>query len=297
MALDTMLDASRAICAYEFDCAADDTAGQVRKGYESRRMQIFDVERGVTTTVASFRPPGEFYSPRHSHFFSHVRYVVSGEISYGTETARAGDCTLVSDGVPYGPLRPGEGDLPHFLQIDFMGPSGTPNIAASEMRAAIEELSKTGSVDGGVYKPFDGGPEQETYLAAMSQILKRPVPEVKPLLRTSPTVHTNDLPWSEHAPGVWVKHIAFLFDIGPNVKLVRLAPGATLPGGNVAFQQARYLIEGEVDWDGIRFEGLSMMFYPPNVDYPATTGVADESVILVAQWANVGEVPPPFALL
>ena len=109
--------------------------------------------------MCSFRPVGDFYSPRHRHPTVHVRYIVSGTINYGEETYSAGDCIIVPEAVKYGPMQPGPGESPHFLQTTFMGPSGIPLPSQAEVEEATERLRESGVFADGSYIPHNGQPQ------------------------------------------------------------------------------------------------------------------------------------------
>ena len=284
------------ICVRESEVESKDIGARIRSGYRSKDLGIFDAEKGIAARLHSYRPDGEFYSPRHRHTSTQVRYIVSGTMNYGKETYSAGDCTILGDGIAYGPLQPGPGPLPHFFQTVFTGAADIPNLSPEAMNRSQAELAEVGTFEKGVYRPTGGRP-MDSGLAVQEHALKRTVTYPEPLTSSYLVVHTPLLRWRNYAPGVKVKDIAYLFSTGPNVKLVQLERGARLPGGIVDFQQARYVVDGTVQWKGDEFDIASMMFYPPGMEYPETRGSSNTSTLLIIQWTNVGCKPVPFDLL
>ncbi len=293
------LEAQQAVCFHEDQLPtyiADGTSSEVRDGYVDRKLCMVDDAREVTATLHSYRPGAGFNSPMHFHHFPHVRYVVSGTMRIGKEMLAAGDCVFHPEYIAYD-IGEGRGELPHFLQIDYMGYSSFPMLVGTRRWGdALTELSKRGTIKGGIYLP-DNGPKQSLEAAAAEQITGKKFQRGKPLMQNPLTIHTRELPWVNHAKGVSVKHIVYASAVGPNIKLVKLDKGAVLPAGHSNCQQARYVLEGGITWGDQKYDSVSMMFYPPNNDYPETKSEADGTTLFVVQWANVGQESPPFAVL
>ena len=81
------------------------------------------------------------------------------------------------------------------------------------------------------------------------------------------------------------------------MKLVRLGAGASLPAGNLNCQQARYVLDGAINWNGEKFPALSMMYYPSGVVYPETESASEGTTLLVVQWTGAGQEFVPFSVL
>jgi ChrR-like protein with cupin domain len=252
----------------------------------------------VGTLMSSKRGAPDLYSPRHRHTKAQVRYIMSGTMSFGPGvSASAGDCQIVPDGVFYGPLKPGDGDPPYYLQTQFTGASGQPLVNTREMLDRQAELASTGEFKQGIYYPKDGRPVDSFEAVTNAITHEEKTTYREPLVDDYLVVHTSELPWYEHAEGIAVKHVAYLFGTGPNVKLVRMEKGAVLPAGSVTCQQSRWLIDGAIRWDDEHFDALSAMFYPPDVAYPETRSEQGDTLLLVVQWTTPGRAPVPFAQL
>lgn len=299
VAADFEFGAEKAVCFREDELqiyVSDGTSSEVREGYHDRKFSVIDESRNITTTLHSYRPETGFYSPMHFHHFPHIRYVISGEMRVGKELLRQGDCVYHPEYIPYD-IRESSGKLPHFLQIDYMGHSGFPMlIGTKRWGEAMQELARHGTIDGGIYRSGDGT-KRNLEAAVAEHLTGKKFARKKPLMGAPLTIHTDELPWTSYAEGVSVKHIVYASSTGPNIKLVRLDEGAVLPAGVSACQQARYVIEGGILWGGEEYSSVSMMYYPPNANYPETVAKADSTTLFIAQWTNVGEESPPFAAL
>lgn len=263
----------------------------VRKGFEYSDMFTFTQESGpVGGHLISIRPSEGFFSPRHRHSETLVRYLVSGTMRYGNEEHFPGDCTIIPDSIYYGPMQPGSGELPHFLQATFAGRTGVPPMMPDVIAKARAALAETGEFKDGVYFPKEGGAPRDGYEAVAAHVYGE-VEYPPPLLKDKVTVRSSELPWKPYAAGVDVKKIASLFDTGPHVTLLRLKKGATLPAGTSGWQQARWVVEGEVSWGEERYGAISMLYYPPSVAYPSTTALSD-CVLFSLQWTTELEEPP-----
>jgi len=152
-------------------------------------------------------------------------------------------------------------------------------------------LADKGEFKDGVFFPKDGQP-QDGYEALAAEALGHAVEYPPSLLKTPITVQTKELPWTPYSDGVEVKRIAGLFGTGPFVTLVRMKKGATLPAGNVGWQQARYVVEGTIRWQDEDYDGISMFYYPPSIDYPATVAEADDTILFVIQWSTNLDAQP-----
>lgn len=292
-----MIDVTQPICVRDSDVDISAYSAKIRRGYEdTKHLRLFDRAHGIGTDIYSFRPGPDFYSPRHSHTSTQVRYILSGTMNYGRETYSAGDCTIIPDSVKYGPLQPGPGDLPHFVQVVFGGASGVPMLDPDEVSRAQETLAERGRFEGGIYHPNSGQP-RDAYEAVAEEVLGERVVYPPARVQNYVVVHTPLLPWVNAKNGVSVKHVAYLFETGPNVKLVRMAAGAVLPAGQASCQQVRIVTEGSVSWDDEDFAALSFMHYPYGSSYPETRSRQDGTTLLVVQWTEPGREVPPFLSL
>jgi hypothetical protein len=225
---------------------------------------------------------------------------------FGKDVVEQGDIQFVGDSVKYGPMGSVENPTErcHMLQTQFTGPSDRPFLDQTLISKTTKALEEYGVFDKGIYRPHGGRPMDsfEAITVAIEERKLRLTGEeevryARPRLLHPVYVRTREIPWQPFADGVEVKHVLNMYETGPNVKLVRLAEGATLPAGTVDFQQTRWLVDGVVTWGDARFEAVSCMYYPHDVVYPATRAERDGAVLLVLQWTNAGRPVVPFAHL
>jgi uncharacterized RmlC-like cupin family protein len=291
------LDGHAAVCRSEDDLVTYEGTESRRWNGPIRTLTVHNMERGINVRMSTFRPGADYLTPRHKHTTTHVRYVVSGTMNYGDEKYVAGDCMIIPDSVPYGPIMPSEGgDLPVFLQTTFMGPSGIPLPPPEELMRARSELRRSGEIADGIYRPHSGPPQDATE-AAVEWLTGRKSTYPEPRVSDYTVVHAPNVPWVPVSDGVQVKHLAYMFETGPNVKLVRLRQGAAIPAGLSRSQQARYVIEGSIRWNGEAYDAISTMYYPAGCDYPESVGASESAIVLVIQWVNAGDNSPPFLSL
>jgi hypothetical protein len=111
-------------------------------------------------------------------------------------------------------------------------------------------------------------------------------------------MHSNNHNWVhlEDRPGVSVKHLGYFNDVGPNIKLLKLDPGAIVPMNQVEFQQVRFVLEGAIVYEGRKYDAVSSMYFPANQTYPA---IASESgaVLFIVQIAWTDKKPLPFCVI
>jgi hypothetical protein len=93
--------------------------------------------------------------------------------------------------------------------------------------------------------------------------------------------------------GVEVKHLGYFNECGPNIKMVQIGAGASTPGGTAPCQQVRFVIEGEITFQGESYEAVSCMYFPANLPYPPTSS-GRGAKLLVVQLASHDGHPPPW---
>jgi hypothetical protein len=298
-------------------CRREEELGNEEQGFGGRQpgawdyikfFQVIDHARdvAVTNNIASSQS-GQVHNVRHAHQFSQVRFCISGAMNFGIDRFEAGDVQIIGDSVKYGPMQPAKqpsSEPLKFLQTQFTGPSGLPFIDKAMLQTTQDELSRRGVFDNGVYRPDGGNPLDsfEAIVLAIKlgtyELTGKERIEYAPSRTLHPIhIRTSELPWRDSAPGISVKHVAYLYETGPNIKLVRLAKGAQLPAGRARFQQTRWLYEGSAAWQGEHFDAVSVMFYPPDVDYPATEALEDDTKLMLIQWANAEGTEVPLLAL
>ena len=287
----------RAVGVQESDLPWVDIA--VRPGYKQRYQGFFDKARGIGARLGSLYAEPYYHSPRHRHTFQQVRYLVGGKMRYNHETYRVGDCLYLPEGVHYGPVKPIEGneEQMHFVDIQFMGPSGIVYPEPDDVVRAQRELASIGTFEEGIYTE-PGGRKRDGYEAILERITGQPIEYPPGRLADYVVMRSSAYPWMPYdgARGVQIKHLAYFFEIGPNLKLVAVKAGSALPGGRAAGHQARFLLSGKAVFDDRSYEALSYFMLPQGEPYGALHAQSDCEVLVVT-WALPGSSPLPFTPL
>lgn len=265
----------------------------VRPGYNQRYRGFFDKARRIGARLGSLYAEPYYHSPRHRHTFQQVRYVLSGKMKYGHEVYGPGDCLYIPEGAYYGPVKPVEdaGQL-HFADIQFEGPSGIPYPEPDEVVDAQRRLAASGTFEEGVYT-FPNGRKRDAYEAILEEITGDRIEYPTPRLNSYVVLRTSGFPWMAHESlkGVSVKHLAYFFETGPNLKMVRLERGTTLPAARPSGHRAVFLLEGLVDFQESNYDPLSYFVLPHGEDHGAFEAQSD-AVMLVVAWNPLGERVP-----
>ncbi len=148
------------------------------------------------------------YSPRHHHNFAQYYYILDGEYVFGKEKLKAGWLGYVPEGVYYGPLT---GKSPSIIALQHGGPSGWGIMGYDQHTQGFEELKKTGTFEGGIYRPHPGvqAPKaQDSYEAIWEHVRQRRIVYPKGQYSSAINVNTSLFPWSplEGAAGVEARH-------------------------------------------------------------------------------------------
>ena len=264
----------------------------VRPGYNQRYHGFFDKEKGVGARLGSLHAEPYYHSPRHRHTFQQMRYVVSGHMRYGDNPVYGpGDCLFLPESVHYGPIKPvnrTEGEHLHFVDMQFMGPSGIPYPDPDEVVAAQRALKETGTFEEGVYT-FSDGHKRDAYEAILEKVIGTPLSYAPPRMTEPVVMRTPAYPSLPHPrlKAVTQKHLGFFFDIGPNFKQYTLPEGSVIPAGKPVGHRALFLLSGELSFGGESFSALSYFLFPNDTEHAALEARSD-CTLLVLGWALPG---------
>jgi len=287
----------RAVGIQESDLPWVDIA--VRPGYRQRYQGFFDKARGIGARVGSLYAEPYYHSPRHRHTFQQVRFLTTGKMRYLNEIYRPGDCLYLPEGVHYGPVKPIEGndERMHFVDIQFMGPSGTIYPDPDDVVRAQRELAALGKFEEGIYTE-PSGRKRDGYEAILERIIGQKIEYPTGRLTDYVVMRSTAYPWQPYdgAEGVQVKHLAYFFEIGPNIKMASIEAGSALPGGRAAGHQARFLLSGSGEFDGKTYKSLSYFMLPMGEEY-GPFRASEDAELLVVTWALPGSKPLPFTPL
>jgi hypothetical protein len=253
--------------------------------YRQHFITYFDSARGIGNRVESVRLNPTFVTPRHRHVYDQIRYVVEGELKYGDKRYGVGDFLYFPEATWYGPQ---EGQHVTLVDIQFTGPSGIPYLDQDALARARKEMSLVGTFESGMYTDSDGR-SQDSYVALTEHITGKPVEYPPARYDDYIVVHSNEFPWvkSSANDGVMVRHLGAFNEVGPDVKMLKISAGAELPAAAISFQQARFIIDGGVEYSGEEYRGISFAYIPPDTEF-GVTRANTETTMLVVTWSYVG---------
>jgi hypothetical protein len=137
---------------------------------------------GTPGTIDNFqlsmgRNDKDFVSPRHRHNFDQFRFQYEGDLNFDRDGKMTpGVVGYFPEGAAYGP-QTSEATATTFV-LQFGGASGSGYLSRKEVRAGMEELKKSGTFEGGVYRRNEGVPGKRNldgYQAIWEQANKRPM--------------------------------------------------------------------------------------------------------------------------
>src|SRR5476649_1037422 len=135
--------------------------------------------------------------------------------------------------------------------MQFMGPSGIPYPDPDAVVRAQRELATTGKFEEGVYT-FPNGRKRDAYEAILEKLTGEPIVYPPSRLGNYVVMRSSAYPWvaDDKRAGLAQKHLGFMFESGPNIKLVSLKAEASLPVGKPVGHRAVFLISGELTFRG-----------------------------------------------
>ena len=269
----------------------------VRPGYKQRYHGFYDASKHLGLRIGSLYADPYFLSPRHRHTFQQVRFLVEGKMRYNKDVYNAGDCLYIPEGAYYGPVKPveksdGGSEEMHFVDMQFEGPSGIPYPHPDDVVRAQRELAEIGKFDEGVYT-YESGRKRDAYEAILERLMGKPVEYPPSRLDSYVVMRTGSYPWVPHAriDGLSQRHLGYFFECGPNVKMLSLKKGATLPAGQPDGHRALFLLSGSVAFDGERFDRFAYFVLPDATPSAAFVAQADSELLAIG-WTTPGRTVP-----
>jgi hypothetical protein len=279
------------------DVALGDSAKHRAPGRRGKNFGFFDKDRGIGFRTSMTVTSAARYTPRHKHVFDQVRYIVNGQAKFGRTIFNTGDCLYFPEGVAYGPEDCSMCPERIGITIQFPGPTGIPYPHPSDAVRARSELANLGNFEDGIFVWPDGrkqdGHEAVTeYL--MGKKLEYPSPRYPELI----AMHSDSYFWEAlpEASGIFVKHLGFFNEVGPNIKMLKIEPGAATQPGVAPCQQVRYLLAGSITFGNETYDPISCMYFPADVPYGSTFS-STGATLLVVQLASPNRGVPPFCLI
>lgn len=270
----------------------------VRPGYKQRYKGFFDTSRGVGLRIGSLYADAYYNSPSHRHTFQQIRYVVQGKMKYGNaHVYGVGDCLYLPEGTYYGPVKPvpaneGGSEQLHFVDLQFMGPSGIPYPEPEPIVEAQRALAKIGVFDEGVYT-YPDGRKRDAYEAILERLTGKPVEYPPSRLGNYVVMRSNAYPAMAipGKPGLTQKHLGYFFECGPNVKVINIKTGSEITAGKPDGHRALLLVSGELEFDGEIYPAFSYFVFPDALPYGALKARRDTKLLAIG-WTLPEKIVP-----
>jgi mannose-6-phosphate isomerase-like protein (cupin superfamily) len=236
-------------------------------GLELRRFPIDTGLPGLNISLTFGSINDGFYSPRHHHNFDQFRYVISGSVNIGKNLdLQAGECGYFPEGTYYGPQE--QVGVGKTLVLQFPGPNGAYYMQGQELRAATEALRARGGVfENGVYRGVkpDGSPDnKDGFEAVWEEHNQAPVVYSAERYTQPVIMRPEAFRWipAPHRNGLQKKNLGSFSEYQTSVALWSLAPGAGIPSEVLDAPQIRFVLSGEVIYDGKELSQYSCLYIP-----------------------------------
>ena len=232
------------------------------RGLEHRggTFHFRNLMEGTPGTIDNFqlsmgRNDKDFVSPRHRHNFDQFRFQLEGDLDF----ARDGKMTpgmvgYFPEGAAYGP-QTSEATATTFV-LQFGGASGSGYLSRKEVKAGMDELRKSGTFEGGVYKRNDGVPgkrNMDGYEAIWAQANGRDLQYPKPRYPTAIMMDREHFSWVPVAghPGASEKVLGTFTERRAEASFLRLEAGSSYAANGRSILVA-YAGKGRVDDQPLR---------------------------------------------
>ncbi len=203
--------------------------------YRGGTFHYRNLMEGEAGTIGNFqlsmgRNDKDFVSPRHRHNFEQFRFQLEGDLEFGRDgTMKPGMVGYFPEGAHYGPQTSQMDALTIVLQ--FGGASGSGYLSRAEVTRGMQELSKTGTFEGGVYRRNEGAPGKKNmdgYQAIWEHVNGRPMEYPKPRYPMPLMMDETHFSWvsTRSEPGVDEKQLGQFTERRADAAIVRVAKGA-----------------------------------------------------------------------
>ena len=264
----------------------------IRHGIVQWYRGFSDWEHGVSTRIGTATLEAGYYAPRHRHTFAQFRFAIRGAISYDGVRIEPGDCVYIPEGARYGETRVEPEDGEHYwADMQFSGPSGIRYCSPSEVEDARKEIEAFGTVDSrsGTFTYADDNRTVDVMDALYAHLMDGAIPDF-PQPRYHKMIHIHPPAFRPRAakPGheATVKDLLQATEVGPRVFEIGMTSGGFIASGQQSFQQALWLLEGEIEVADERFDSVSFGYFPADKPFPKISAVEDARLIAL-HWSPV----------
>jgi hypothetical protein len=255
---------------------------------------VDDAARGVRLRAA-YEEAEARRTPKHRHTFEQVYFHLAGEDVWDDKPRRYGDIAYTPESTWYGPQWSDGGNSVIVLQ--FASYFGRYFGSNEELKRAMAGLRDRGVEFREGLAIWPDGREQDSTEACFEHLLGGEF-EYAPSRYDEPVVvHSEAVPWvPSPVDGVEVRHVGYFNEYGPNIKRLRLAPGAETPAGVSTCVTARFVYEGRARYGDTDLDPVSFLYYPPGVEFESLRS-PDGAEVFQVQIATPGTEAPPFEQL
>ncbi len=230
-------------------------AGIGREG----RMQVkqFPLETGVPGCGMEFSwnmYDVGYGTPRHKHTFDQFRFALEGPREIEDGFLEPGDVGFYPEGVLYGPqkqTKPSTG-----LGLQFEGASGIPYMTHDDLRDAKKKLEADGGTfaNGFYTRIFPDGRKvnKDGHAACYEYLTGEKIRFPEPKFAGPVVVRSKPARWvaDRRIAGLEHKYLGAFGDRRSGARLMRLAPGASIPAHAQEDAEILYLTSGSIEYDG-----------------------------------------------
>jgi len=218
----------------DIDTIPEERIPHVRQGvFRSRKLLTGNPASPGNFALQLVSLPDTYDSPRHRHNFDQVRYQIEGEFDFASDgKMHPGSIAYFPEATRYGPQTSREKSLTLVLQ--FGGASGSGYISAEQYARAMEELSREGTFEKGVFTRTreDGSRvNQDAYEAVWERVNGRRLEYPKPRYARPVFMEPESFDWipAGETPGAERKLLGVFSERGTRIVLYRVAAQASLP--------------------------------------------------------------------
>jgi len=208
-------------------------AFQWREGNAGQISLLVGPKNGVDNFLLSYGEIGDYYAPRHRHNFEQIRVQLKGEIDFARDgKLTAGTFGYFPEGLPYGPQSSdGSNGSNISLVLQCGGSSGCGYISQASATEAYEELGKSGTFEGGIYRTVDADGKQkgrDAFQALWEHVCGQRMTYPRPRYANVFLVDPERFAWVPNPgqPGVFTKDMGSFTERGTRMGLVRVDAGA-----------------------------------------------------------------------
>ncbi len=210
----------------------------------------------------------EYYSPRHTHPWPQVRFVLDGVQNYAPERdLPTGSVSYFPEGVYYGPQNVGPMTQ---LLLQFGGPCGMGYPSHAALLKASTEMTKHGKfIKGGAFEKIGSGGQverQDGYKATWEYLKGEPLVYPQPQYSEPIVTLPEQFSWKPvpgHA-GNYFKQLGSFSEGQVELKMVKAEKGSRFTQGSESRRQLFFVASGEIAAGSVSLGQHSAMYTEEN---------------------------------